>query len=457
MGAIGRRPAEGVSAVSAEVPENDLLESFGSGLVRGTSALLDLPGAAISGTKGLVDSYAGDQFRENFNKVGRSSPMMTLLGGGDIASNAAETVFPGAQGYEPQTTAGEYAQTVGEFLPATVGGGVPAAIKGGVVPALASEAAGQATEGTAFEDAARLIGAVAAPTMLQGASNRVQSLFAKSQANPITPNLKAVKQAAYKQVDDMGAAFSAKDTDDLYAQVRNIFDDGNYVSGVDKQSDAVLALLEKKAGSEMTLSQLDKIRQNLFKRYDAAKNETHILDAIDAVDDLIRTRGAASDAMNAARVANARFKKAELLDLAFQKADDQVASTGSGGNVMNKYKQAVTSIINNPRQAKWFHPSEIDMMRAFVRGTMSENVMRRVGKLAPGGNGLMLALNLGAAAVEPSMLAVTAGATASKALADRKTIKGAEDLMRTVGGVPRSKSSKDLVNTIRAGISAGVQ
>lgn len=65
--------------------------------------------------------------------------------------------------YKPQTTAGEYAQTVGEFLPAALGGEASLLARGArvAVPALASETAGQATEGTKAEPVARFGAALA--------------------------------------------------------------------------------------------------------------------------------------------------------------------------------------------------------------------------------------------------------------------------------------------------------
>lgn len=65
--------------------------------------------------------------------------------------------------YKPQTTAGEYAQTVGEFLPASALGPGRMVVKlgTGALAGLGSEAAGQATEGTAAEPYARVAGALA--------------------------------------------------------------------------------------------------------------------------------------------------------------------------------------------------------------------------------------------------------------------------------------------------------
>jgi hypothetical protein len=74
--------------------------------------------------------------------------------------------------YEPQTTGEKYASSVGSFLPGALmgGGGIARnALAFGVVPGLASEAAGQMTEGTAAEPYARvaggLVGGMAGPAL----------------------------------------------------------------------------------------------------------------------------------------------------------------------------------------------------------------------------------------------------------------------------------------------------
>lgn len=64
--------------------------------------------------------------------------------------------------YQPQTRAGKYSRTVAAFAPAALGPGGPVRrVANVVVPSVASEAAGQATEGTPLEPYARLGGALA--------------------------------------------------------------------------------------------------------------------------------------------------------------------------------------------------------------------------------------------------------------------------------------------------------
>lgn len=269
-----------------------------------------------------------------------------------------------------------------------------------------------------------------------------QRLFNKSVERPTVENLRAARTAAYKAVDDAGDVFSPTETRDLFNVVKRAVTDptSGYVAGVDKQTGAALSLLQSTSGKPLTIGQLDKVRQGLWTRYNASKGgEPLILEAIEAIDDMIVNRGSTSELMSAARLAHSRFKKSELLENAFIKAQDQTSATGSGGNVLNKYRQAVTSIINNPKQAKWFGPEEIETMRNFVRGSFTENQLRRLGKLSPSGNGLMMALNLGAAAYNPAMLAGTAAGALAKDGADRMARTGASNLMSMVGGqAPRA-------------------
>ena len=262
-----------------------------------------------------------------------------------------------------------------------------------------------------------------------------RNAYGVSKAKPTIESLRAAKNEAYKAVDEAGEVFEAPEMGALRDRVKSDLDAGNYVSGVDKQTDAVVTLLDRKAGEKMTLGQLDKLRQEFYKRLSAAPNEVGIRDAIDAIDEMIAGKADASDLMTAARLSNARYKKAELLDLAFQKAKDQTAATGSGGNILNKMRQAVVSIIDNPKNAKWFNGDEIAAMRSFVEGSKGQNAMRLFGKLSPNGNGLMMALNLGAAGGTGGLSLIgTAAATGVKALADRAAVRGGDALIGKVAG-----------------------
>lgn len=159
-GAVARAEPLNAMAMDAMQPKPSMIEDIakaaGAGLVRGAAGVVGLPGTLSD----LMDLPA--------KKLGllREDAPGNILSGASL-TNALGNVTGGATDYQGQTTAGEYAGTVGEFLPsAMIGGGggmVKNALQYGVVPGLASEAAGQLTEGTAAEPWARTIAALAAP------------------------------------------------------------------------------------------------------------------------------------------------------------------------------------------------------------------------------------------------------------------------------------------------------
>ena len=162
------RLASGVTGAvtgSADVVE-DMARSAGSGLLRGAGALVDLTSLPRRGMD-LALARGAEFF------MGENAPAWTQRPAEYNAANPPPatallqrgSVTGPVMAYEPQTTAGEYAQTVGEFVPGAalgpggVGGNV---VRYGVIPGVASETAGQATEGTAAEPFARAGAGIAA-------------------------------------------------------------------------------------------------------------------------------------------------------------------------------------------------------------------------------------------------------------------------------------------------------
>lgn len=166
----------------------DVAKSFGSGVVRGVTSIVgtggDISKAAGAGIDRLAEAgvpveqarsdmlEAMPQWLRKFHET-KSTPIGTaeINATVDKAANAPVT------SYQPKTTAGKYARTVGEFAPGLIGGGGVAGIGRRAVtqvlaPGIGSEAAGQLTEGTKFEPYARIAGAVAGsmlPTMVSRA------------------------------------------------------------------------------------------------------------------------------------------------------------------------------------------------------------------------------------------------------------------------------------------------
>lgn len=167
-----RAKAEDIST-----PE-DMAKSFGTGLIKGTAGMASLPntlGQLI--TKGA--DYVG--LPEWVGQGAGQGVTRALSMGMPVTPSYDQTIqmVEGATGplYKPKTTAGQYSQTVGEFVPGGfTPGGVLRKAANVVVPAVTSETAGQMAEGTGYEQAARVAGAVTG-SMLPNVARRVVSPF----------------------------------------------------------------------------------------------------------------------------------------------------------------------------------------------------------------------------------------------------------------------------------------
>ncbi|MEN3229180.1 hypothetical protein PUR21_16305 [Methylorubrum rhodesianum] len=169
-------PKGGKPAAEAPSVVGDVVQSAGAGIIRGAASLPDLPqtvlGLAEAGIGYLTDKVAKGARaltgKEPLSEAEIAAARAAVKGGlpspselpmpGQTAIGALEAAT--GKLYEPQTTAGEYARTVAEFVP---GGGksIATAARNALLPAVASETAGQLSEGTAAEPVARLVGGVA--------------------------------------------------------------------------------------------------------------------------------------------------------------------------------------------------------------------------------------------------------------------------------------------------------
>lgn len=187
----------------------DIAKSAGSGLIQGTEGLVGLPGDLAHGADyGLLwaETHAGEKLgllpegetADSLMKKYRGSAMRAMLSGSGVPSSALDTAAKaydvatpttpdvaefgqklGVPSYNPQTTPGRYAQTIASFIPGTVAApesGAMDVLKGvygagskllakniatqAVIPAVGSETAGYATQGTPLEPYARFLGAL---------------------------------------------------------------------------------------------------------------------------------------------------------------------------------------------------------------------------------------------------------------------------------------------------------
>ena len=310
----------------------DVAKSLGSGLVRGGIALVETP--ELLGRLGVRGYQEAKQLLGG--EVEQETPIFDTVTGRTLREATT------ADDYQAQTTAGKYAGTVGEFLPAAVGGpagllrrGATAAVAG-----LGSEAAGQAAEGTALEPVARVVGAFAAPSAISGIKNKtVQALSKRSIEKPNVETARAAKNAAYNAFTNAGGKVNVN-MNEVVSKVERAIDDSDvfidYTTGTNQYVDAARQAIIKHTGKELNLAQVDKLRAALGRTYKNSGFDPKvefIRDQLDEVIDAAPVLGAekASDLLAAARTSNRRYKKIEVFEEAMQKAER------AGGDVVKKY------------------------------------------------------------------------------------------------------------------------
>lgn len=150
----------------------DAVKSGGVGLAKGAIHLAGLPGD-IRSLVGAATDWAGgkmgfnqadiDKFKTASQANAMRSPFTAPFAVGPTSQDVQNKVEDYTGEFrKPQTVAGEYAQTIGEFAPAAaIGpGGWLARTAQTVVPAVTSETAGQVTKGKPSEPYARFAGAL---------------------------------------------------------------------------------------------------------------------------------------------------------------------------------------------------------------------------------------------------------------------------------------------------------
>ena len=201
-GGIDEKSIKWDDAAPTEQPDADLkgavdvTASLGSGMAKGLAALPGLPGD--------IESLG----RLGLRKLGYDVDQETYFPRG---AEFQEALKPSVKALEekPETTAGKYAETVGEFgvMPMSselkaAGKLAPAAeaakigketLTKAVIPGVASEGAGQLTEGTPLEPWARFLAAGAASPRMGGPPKMAETVEAAQRAGVDLPSYVAAE------------------------------------------------------------------------------------------------------------------------------------------------------------------------------------------------------------------------------------------------------------------------
>ncbi len=403
----------------------DALGAGAAGVSRGITGMMDMPGAALdAGARsgawaaeklGLASPAEADNARAVIDQVGEVS----RLGDGTANRDAMAQATGGASEFRGDTTLGKYAGTVGEFLPGSFGGGggmLRNALTYGVIPGIASEGAGQLTEGTPLEPWARVL----APMLASALAAR-----ATRPAGPQAPSVDDLKSQA-EGLYQSGAARQGADAasvQGLAAQIDGELQNLNIKTPTgqivaDGNVKKFLNVLEDYQGQPMKPEQMQTARRILQDAAGSADPSDRRIGTalLEKFDDW---RNSAVPEYEQADALYSRMKRAKDVDFRIEKADRRAASTGTGGNSVNAARQNIRQILDNPKAARGYSPEELAMMEDIVRGTRTTNALRLAGRLSPTSGALPLMGNLAGIGVAPHVAIPAMGlASAAKGTAE---------------------------------------
>ena len=424
----------------------DVNKAVGSGLVTGGEALLGLPGDLMQGAHDL-GGWAGRNIRSLAGLPDKPADAPSLSNpvplptSGDVAQ--ANNAVTGFTPYQPKTTIGKYANTAAEFIPGAValggaGGVARKALAYGVAPGLASEAAGQATEGTALEGPARFAGA------LVGGMAGGRMMRPSAAAGPTAADLKSQGGDIYKSFDTPQGQLVLEPR--AFNKIANDVSSAAYKARISKASPKSLAILKEienmgAAGVAPDILEIDGLRRQLgalaksadgTERFMAGLMTRKLDDAMNALKPADVIAGDANDALQKitkARDLWRRGKKVEVIEGLLETAKDAAGANYTSAGLMTAVKQKFRALAGRSDFKTLFSADEQAAIKQIIRGTTPEKFIRFLGKFDPRSPIMASVLTGLGYAVSPALAVGAAGVgLAAKGAAGRAALRNVERL-----------------------------
>lgn len=370
--------------------------------------------------------------------------------------NISENSGALAQSHTPQTTAGEYARTVGEMLPnaalptgaASNLGGVAVRSARVLVPALTSETAGQLTKGTEAEPWARVLGAVAGGLVEGGGEAMTGGGKAATKAVDAAPSVDELKDAArkaYKAADTAGAVVKgesfagmahelASDVDEEYGIDSMLHPKSTRV--VQKMQALADTAAETNDPTGIRIKTIENLRRNAN---DAALSDDkadanlgrvirnridQYMDGLTPDDVVSGDAPGAVTALHQARGLWRRASQGEMVGDLIERAGIR-AGQFSGSGFENALRTEFRRVAMNKGDMSVLSPELQAAMKKVAMGGPMDNWLRYFGRLAPTGAVSQLG-EIAMTAANPALGVVPAIGAASRALATAATSKNAD-------------------------------
>ena len=409
-------------------------QTFGWGdEIQGAMGALSDIVSGKAGEESFADLYSKyrDSERERIKEFRTNQPMTALKYelGGAVVSPAG--IFKAPKIIKQMKT-GKQAMAASGSVGAVYGAGTSTEESlGGVAVDSITTGVASSIFGLGLEKTIPLVG--------KGAE-KLKNLFKKNKENPSITKLRELKNTAYENVKTSYGLFNNKDFSEMFSKANQIAIEGHHTAIKDKGVTAALNVFKSlKAGNkEYTLMQMDNVKLVLYTLYNKHPEQKMILEMMDLVDDTIKAKGSQFPELEAARVANSLYKKAEKLDQAFQ-AVKRTKSAFSKMSDVDLYKNAVLNILNNPKSMKYFSNAEQKIMEQFIKGGIIERTIQRTAELSPNSNRLLTMLAFAGSYFHPAFLIPTATGFVARRIADPAMRNKADELVNTIGKLPSKK------------------
>jgi hypothetical protein len=418
------------------------LSGINEGIANMLGAPVELANLAIGAGMSGVNAIAGTDFKPTPLPVGGQQFFRDMM----APTISEETSDPTKQGVR------RVAQEVGAMLIPGMGpvarAAKPLKMAAGELTAAVGSGAGAAVAQQAFpgnplaEFAGQMVGGLTPGAIASKARRATAPLTAEQ--------LAVAKSQAYKAADNAGVAYTPQAYDNMLAGIAQAFQKDRFNPKRHSVAMTVLEDLMAERGKQLSLSELDQLRQIIRRDVVNPSYRSPELEAdghfgqimLDEIDEMIGRAGqgdvVSGSAANAnalitqARELNTRMRKTELIEAALEKAARRAASTGSGGNLNNAIRQNIRAILDSKKQSRAFTKEERAAMENLVRQGKMEDLLRWVGKFAPGGNGLIGMLQVGGTLINPTVAALPVAGMVAKGIADRGTTNKAASLQEMI-------------------------
>jgi hypothetical protein len=298
---------------------------------------------------------------------------------------------------KPEGTPGKFGRGVGEVLgnPASYLGPGSLALKAGsgVASALASEGAGQLTEGTVLEPAARFVGGVVGGTgtAMVAAERNLSKLAAQL---PTREKIYDAANAGYEMLKKSNTRISEAGTQELLADVKQSLHTEHFRDYLAPST--YRAIEELGTTGSATIGDLDGVRRLLGRIPGTNPTDREAANrAIRAIDDFlinvpeqhVMSGNPANDAaiLKHAQGNWALHRQLETLEDASVKGQHRAGVSGSGANRVNTARQEVRKILDSDKKSRGMSEAVKEKMEEIVMGTWLSNKARQVGKFSPSG------------------------------------------------------------------------